>query len=355
MITQGCYELDICETDSDNESHSGSEDGEEHLNVLNAEPVLDPVNIPLPPSPALSVINIPVSEPAQPSAEPDSPVSEPLPSTDPTEHTSVTPIALDAISVIPLQLSAVLNHGAPLSPNDSSHPPIDAQLGDSIDTQPAVAIHSDTTLQHDPTPDLTLHDAADLPLPVEVNNPSADNVDLPTTRSGDNKDGDEPEPCPTDCGRPTLSKIDKGKGREVLIDPTSSSTEPISTSTPTPIPTPVSNEQTNETVCTPPTPSSRTRRSRREKERGHRPKYQPILTIRSSHGWLWNQDLFVPHYMKDRYTTFPPDPYHGHPSAHPSHSHSGSSSNGIQTPAGVEYDCVAIALTAEDLEQMLPP
>jgi hypothetical protein len=72
------------------------------------------------------------------------------------------------------------------------------------------------------------------------------------------------------CGDYTAPKLDKGKGREVLVDLP-------------PTPAPVTLEQ-----CTPSTPSSRmTRRSTRARQRT--PKYQPILTIRSSHGWVWNQ------------------------------------------------------------------
>jgi hypothetical protein len=228
------------------------------------------------------------SEPVEPSAVP---VSDPILSTGaviPNEATPDTPIIIDAVSVTPDQKSVVLSDGAAAAPqtSDSSDAPIDAQLGDSIDAQhpvPDIRIDSDVLL---PTLDAMLDPLPDsnLPEPVNTSADDAQVLDLPTTR-----DGDEAEACSTDCGRPTLSKIDKGKGREVLLDPTSSSTEPISTSTPTPIPTSDATEQANETVCTPPTPSSRTRRSRRDRERGHRPKYQPVLTIRSSHGWLWNQ------------------------------------------------------------------
>ncbi|KIM33623.1 hypothetical protein M408DRAFT_19885 [Serendipita vermifera MAFF 305830] len=124
----------------------------------------------------------------------------------------------------------------------------------------------------------------------------------------------------TDCSKP---KLDKGKGREV-VSPVPQDSSPQT-------PTSSSDQQ-----CTPQTPSSRlSRRAQRQQRAQHRtPKYQPILTIRSSHGWIWNQDLFVPHYMKDRYISFPPEQSEGH---------------------GVEYDCVGITLTAEDLSQVLPP
>jgi len=43
------------------------------------------------------------------------------------------------------------------------------------------------------------------------------------------------------------------------------------------------------------------------KEKRHRraraPECRPILTIHRSQGFVWNQDLFVPSYIKDRYVT----------------------------------------------------
>ncbi|TFK73230.1 hypothetical protein BDN72DRAFT_834890 [Pluteus cervinus] len=54
-----------------------------------------------------------------------------------------------------------------------------------------------------------------------------------------------------------------------------------------------------------PAPKQRQRRKRRE------PVYalRPILTIQRSQGFVWNQDLFVPPYIKDRYvaSTSPPN------------------------------------------------
>lgn len=42
---------------------------------------------------------------------------------------------------------------------------------------------------------------------------------------------------------------------------------------------------------------------------------KPILTIKSSQGFVWNQDLFIPSYIKDRYymSTSPPNPTHAIP------------------------------------------
>ncbi|KAF8996380.1 hypothetical protein BDZ89DRAFT_1171610 [Hymenopellis radicata] len=51
------------------------------------------------------------------------------------------------------------------------------------------------------------------------------------------------------------------------------------------------------------------RRQERERKRKERPvMLRPILTIQKSQGFVWNQDLFVPAYCKDRYiaSTSPP-------------------------------------------------
>lgn len=46
----------------------------------------------------------------------------------------------------------------------------------------------------------------------------------------------------------------------------------------------------------------------RRKERIREPVYRPILTIRRSEGFVWNQDLFLPSYIRDRYiATSPPN------------------------------------------------
>ncbi|KAG8753568.1 hypothetical protein FRC14_005910 [Serendipita sp. 396] len=152
-------------------------------------------------------------------------------------------------------------------------------------------------------------DSPSMETPIAEQAPPSDNV----TDTNDNAQGSD-ESC-NDCSRP---KLDKGKGREIVID-----SPPVST--------PTEAEQ-----CSPPTPSSRVSR-RLARNQNRTPKYQPILTIRSSHGWIWNQELFIPYYMKDRYISYPPD---------------APSSN--DTP-GIEYDCVGITLTADDLAQVLPP
>ncbi|KIY68912.1 hypothetical protein CYLTODRAFT_421248 [Cylindrobasidium torrendii FP15055 ss-10] len=49
-------------------------------------------------------------------------------------------------------------------------------------------------------------------------------------------------------------------------------------------------------------------RERRERRRERQATLRPILTIQRSQGFVWNQDLFVPSYIKDRYiaSTSPP-------------------------------------------------
>ncbi|KAI6119662.1 hypothetical protein EDD17DRAFT_1606003 [Pisolithus thermaeus] len=51
-----------------------------------------------------------------------------------------------------------------------------------------------------------------------------------------------------------------------------------------------------------------TKRRHRRKERRPTHTLRPILTIQKSQGFVWNQDLFVPPYIKDRYvaSTSPP-------------------------------------------------
>ena len=80
---------------------------------------------------------------------------------------------------------------------------------------------------------------------------------------------------------------DKGKGKEVVET----------------IPSPSSSVDGDD--------SASKRQLKRKKERTVS-SYRPILTIRQSHGWVWNQDLFVPPYMKDRCTFLLPVPFQQH-------------------------------------------
>jgi len=56
-------------------------------------------------------------------------------------------------------------------------------------------------------------------------------------------------------------------------------------------------------------PEPETKRQHRKKHRSSVYTLRPILTIQKSQGFVWNQDLFVPPYIKDRYvaSTSPPN------------------------------------------------
>jgi len=56
-------------------------------------------------------------------------------------------------------------------------------------------------------------------------------------------------------------------------------------------------------------PDPESKKQRRRKERPPVYTLRPILTIQKSQGFVWNQDLFVPPYIKDRYvaSTSPPN------------------------------------------------
>ncbi|KAK0494070.1 hypothetical protein EDD18DRAFT_1177432 [Armillaria luteobubalina] len=56
-------------------------------------------------------------------------------------------------------------------------------------------------------------------------------------------------------------------------------------------------------------PEPEPKRRHRKRERQHVYTLRPILTIQRSQGFVWNQDLFVPPYIKDRYvaSTSPPN------------------------------------------------
>ncbi|KAJ3540487.1 hypothetical protein NM688_g6219 [Phlebia brevispora] len=49
------------------------------------------------------------------------------------------------------------------------------------------------------------------------------------------------------------------------------------------------------------------KRQHRKKHREHSYPLRPILTIQRSQGFVWNQDLFVPPYIKDRSSTAAPN------------------------------------------------
>jgi hypothetical protein len=92
----------------------------------------------------------------------------------------------------------------------------------------------------------------------------------------------------------------------------------------------------------PESPSPRRQRKKRE----HVFTLRPILTIQRSQGFVWNQDLFVPPYIKDRYvaSTSPPN-------ARGFISSSVSSTNSV---TDYEVEVVEIRVKPGDLDDIIP-
>ncbi|KAM6504045.1 hypothetical protein JOM56_000988 [Amanita muscaria] len=95
----------------------------------------------------------------------------------------------------------------------------------------------------------------------------------------------------------------------------------------------------------PPEPEDR----RRNRKKNHRPVYtlRPILTIHKSQGFVWNQDLFVPPYIKDRYVA----------STSPPNSRGFVSSSGLSTNSGLpdyEVEVVEIRIKEGELDRIIP-
>ncbi|PFH51099.1 hypothetical protein AMATHDRAFT_75180 [Amanita thiersii Skay4041] len=90
-------------------------------------------------------------------------------------------------------------------------------------------------------------------------------------------------------------------------------------------------------------------RRRRNRKRHNRPMYtlRPILTIHKSQGFVWNQDLFVPPYIKDRYIA----------STSPPNSRGFVSSSALSTSSGLtdyEVEVVEIRVAEGDLDRIIP-
>ncbi|KAF8628553.1 hypothetical protein AX15_003821 [Amanita polypyramis BW_CC] len=88
---------------------------------------------------------------------------------------------------------------------------------------------------------------------------------------------------------------------------------------------------------------------RRNRKKHHRPVYtlRPILTIHKSQGFVWNQDLFVPPYIKDRYVA----------STSPPNSKGFVSSSALSTTSGLpdyEVEVVEIRVNEGDLDGIIP-
>ncbi|KAJ7051981.1 hypothetical protein C8F01DRAFT_1033759 [Mycena amicta] len=110
--------------------------------------------------------------------------------------------------------------------------------------------------------------AADMEMDVVVDGDDSEAPVAAVGVAGGEGTGPEPSPPPS----PVVTA--KAKGKQRAVDPE------------------------------PPAPKRRTRKGKRERVYTLR----PILTIQRSQGFVWNQDLFVPPYIKDRYvaSTSPP-------------------------------------------------
>lgn len=96
-----------------------------------------------------------------------------------------------------------------------------------------------------------------------------------------------------------------------------------------------------------PEPESPKRQPRQKKPRQPVYTLRPILTIQRSQGFVWNQDLFVPPYIKDRYaiSTSPPNASGFAPN-------SASSTNTALD--NYEVEVVEIRVNEGDLDEIIP-
>jgi len=94
-----------------------------------------------------------------------------------------------------------------------------------------------------------------------------------------------------------------------------------------------------------PEPESPVAHQQRRKHRQPVVTLRPILTIQRSHGFVWNQDLFVPPYIKDRYvaSTSPPNA-------------SGFVSSSASSTSSMEYEVevVEIRVGEGELKDIIP-
>jgi len=88
-------------------------------------------------------------------------------------------------------------------------------------------------------------------------------------------------------------------------------TSPISSESTPPSPSPAAQAKGKQRAVdpVPPSPKRRPRSKKQPHQRERVYTLRPILTIQRSQGFVWNQDLFVPPYIKDRYvaSTSPPN------------------------------------------------
>ncbi|KAH8801255.1 hypothetical protein DL96DRAFT_1508298 [Flagelloscypha sp. PMI_526] len=139
----------------------------------------------------------------------------------------------------------------------------------------------------------------------------------PANTLNDNNAGVDVDSMDPPSTPPASSSVDKGKGKERQTDSSDS------------------------------LPSPR-RKTREQRHRGRPSALRPIVTIQRSQGFVWNQDLFVPPYMKDRYVASTSPSLNGH---------FVSSSVGSTNSAMTEYepvDIVEIRVREGDLESIIP-
>ncbi|KAF9262425.1 hypothetical protein L218DRAFT_960240 [Marasmius fiardii PR-910] len=87
------------------------------------------------------------------------------------------------------------------------------------------------------------------------------------------------------------------------------------------------------------------RRQHRRPQHAVRP-LRPILTIHRSQGFVWNQDLFIPPYIKDRYVASSPPNSSGFVSTSVSSTHS--------TLSDYEVEVVEIRVQEGELNHIIP-
>ncbi|KAF8577582.1 hypothetical protein K439DRAFT_1639566 [Ramaria rubella] len=97
-------------------------------------------------------------------------------------------------------------------------------------------------------------------------------------------------------------------------------------------------------------PAEKSPKKRHRRRRAHEAPfiYRPILTIKKSQGFVWNQDLFVPSYIKDRYIASTSPPSSGFTGNTPMSSVPASEFND-----GYEVEVVEIRVQGNELDSIL--
>ncbi|KAF7327278.1 hypothetical protein MKEN_00305300 [Mycena kentingensis (nom. inval.)] len=174
---------------------------------------------------------------------------------------------------------------------------------------------------------------------------SADEGSRSDSASGeDDDDAAEVEPAGDHVG----AGVDEGIVVDMEMDVDAPGNHPDAHSSPPPTPAPAvtakAKGKQRAVDPEPPTPKRHTRKGKRERERVYT--LRPILSIQRSQGFVWNQDLFVPPYAKDRYIASTSPPSGGFIST------SVSSTNSALTDYEVEV--VEIRVQEGEFEGILP-